>query len=326
VSRKANPKLIGLFVLGAAALLIGLVVALGGGRLFTATKTYVMFFDDDVNGLQIGSAVNFRGVRVGSVKDIVLSYDSDKREVAIPVYVELDQSRVRVNGEGTLDDMSQLIERGLRAQLRNQSFVTGMMTIELDFDRATPVRLIGLEPKYPEIPTKRSSLAELRATFSDVVADIRKLPIEDIMTKFSGTLVNLDELVNQLTALVGTTNTMVGNVDARMNAALTPVPDMVRNLDKASRDVSKLVNDVDAQVPVLSDRTVGAIEQLNATLMQAESTMGSLQTNFGDNSALSYQTGRTLDDVREAASALRALMEYLQQNPNALITGKPAEQ
>ncbi|HEY4136236.1 MAG TPA: MlaD family protein [Alphaproteobacteria bacterium] len=326
MSRKANPKLIGLFVLGAAALLIGLVVALGGGRLFTATKTYVMFFDDDVNGLQIGSAVNFRGVRVGSVKDIVLSYDSDKREVAIPVYVELDQSRVRVNGEGTLDDMSQLIERGLRAQLRNQSFVTGMMTIELDFDRATPVRLIGLEPKYPEIPTKRSSLAELRATFSDVVADIRKLPIEDIMTKFSGTLVNLDELVNQLTALVGTTNTMVGNVDARMNAALTPVPDMVRNLDKASRDVSKLVNDVDAQVPVLSDRTVGAIEQLNATLMQAESTMGSLQTNFGDNSALSYQTGRTLDDVREAASALRALMEYLQQNPNALITGKPAEQ
>jgi paraquat-inducible protein B len=322
VSRKANPKLIGLFVVGAGALLIFLVVALGGGLLFTTTKTYVMFFADDVNGLQVGGPVNFRGVRVGSVKDIVLSYDSDKREVAIPVYVELDQSRVRVNGAGRLDDMSELIERGLRAQLRNQSFVTGLMTIELDFDHAIPARLLGLEPRYPEIPTKRSSLSELRATFGDLVEDFRKLPVEEIMTKFAGTLANLDKLVVDLTGLVNSTHTMVGNVDQRMTAALQPVPDMVRNIDKASRDVSKLASDANAQVPVISDRVVGAVEQLNATLMQAEQAMSAVQGGLGDGSQLNYQATRTMEDIREAASALRALADYLQQNPNALLTGR----
>ena len=322
MSRKANPKLIGLFVVGAGALLIFLVVALGGGRLFTTTKTYVMFFADDVNGLQVGGPVNFRGVRVGSVKDIVLSYDSDKREVAIPVYVDLDQSRVRVNGAGRLDDMSELIERGLRAQLRNQSFVTGLMTIELDFDHAIPARLLGLEPHYPEIPTKRSSLSELRATFGDLVEDFRKLPVEEIMTKFAGTLVNLDKLVVDLTGLVNSTHTMVGNVDQRMTAALQPVPDMVRNIDKASRDVSKLASDANAQVPVISDRVVGAVEQLNATLMQAEQAMSAVQGGLGDGSQLNYQATRTMEDIREAASALRALADYLQQNPNALLTGR----
>ena len=322
MSRKANPKLIGLFVVGAGALLIFLVVALGGGRLFTTTKTYVMFFADDVNGLQVGGPVNFRGVRVGSVKDIVLSYDSDKREVAIPVYVDLDQSRVRVNGAGRLDDMSELIERGLRAQLRNQSFVTGLMTIELDFDHAIPARLLGLEPHYPEIPTKRSSLSELRATFGDLVEDFRKLPVEEIMTKFAGTLVNLDKLVVDLTGLVTSTHTMVGNVDQRMTAALQPVPDMVRNIDKASRDVRKLASDANAQVPVISDRVVGAVEQLNATLMQAEQAMSAVQGGLGDGSQLNYQATRTMEDIREAASALRALADYLQQNPNALLTGR----
>ena len=322
MSRKANPKLIGLFVVGAGALLIFLVVALGGGRLFTTTKTYVMFFADDVNGLQVGGPVNFRGVRVGSVKDIVLSYDSDKREVAIPVYVDLDQSRVRVNGAGRLDDMSELIERGLRAQLRNQSFVTGLMTIELDFDHAIPARLLGLEPHYPEIPTKRSSLSELRATFGDLVEDFRKLPVEEIMTKFAGTLVNLDKLVVDLTGLVNSTHTMVGNVDQRMTAALQPVPDMVRNIDKASRDVRKLASDANAQVPVISDRVVGAVEQLNATLMQAEQAMSAVQGGLGDGSQLNYQATRTMEDIREAASALRALADYLQQNPNALLTGR----
>jgi paraquat-inducible protein B len=323
MSRKADPKLIGLFVVGAVVLLVGMIVAFGGGRLFATTKTYVMFFADEVNGLQIGSPVNFRGVRVGSVSDIVLSYDSQKREVAIPVYVTLDQSRVRVSGEGQLDDMTQLIERGLRAQLRNQSFVTGMMTVELDFDRSAPPRVLGLEPRYPEIPTVRSSFSELRATFGDFVADIRKLPIEEMLTSFSATMINLDKLVTNMNGLVTTANAAVGSLDQGVAVALAPMPEMLRSLDRAARDVSRLAGDVNAQVPNLSARAIGAIEQLNATLMQAESAMADVQGGLGDGSQLNYQATRTLEDIREAASAMRALADYLQQNPNALLTGRP---
>jgi paraquat-inducible protein B len=56
--------------------------------------------------------------------------------------------------------------------------------------------------------------------------------------------------------------------------------------------------------------------------MQAETAMSAVQGGLGDGSQLNYQATRTMEDIREAASALRALADYLQQNPNALLTGK----
>ena len=72
MSKKISPALIGAFVLGALVLLIVAVIAFGSGQLFRKTQEFVLYFDGSVNGLHVGAPVKFKGVEVGSVKDIRL--------------------------------------------------------------------------------------------------------------------------------------------------------------------------------------------------------------------------------------------------------------
>ena len=81
MSKPANPKMIGGFVLGAIALIVLAVIYFGGAQLFAQTHRYVMFFGGSVNGLRVGAPVTWRGVPIGQVDDINLLYDPDKLEV-----------------------------------------------------------------------------------------------------------------------------------------------------------------------------------------------------------------------------------------------------
>ena len=73
---KPNPRIIGLFVIGAIALFATALVALGGGFFNRDLPPAVVYFDGSVNGLYVGAPVNFRGVRVGSVTRVDLVIDS----------------------------------------------------------------------------------------------------------------------------------------------------------------------------------------------------------------------------------------------------------
>ena len=184
MSQRANSKLIGLFVLGAVAILAIAAVVFGSGRFFVRNETFVCFFQDDVAGLNVGAPVTFRGVRIGSVSNIVIKYDSQSGQASIPVYLTIQPSKIVVVGDK--DTPQRLIENGLRAQLRTQSFVTGLLSINLDFEPGVPPRSTGGDMRYPEIPTVRSSIAELRSTFSDLVADFRKLPLPELVAQQIG--------------------------------------------------------------------------------------------------------------------------------------------
>ena len=75
MSRKVNKTAIGVFVVGALILLMVAIVVFGSGNLFKQTNKFVLYFDGSVKGLSIGAPVVFRGVSIGTVKDISLIYD-----------------------------------------------------------------------------------------------------------------------------------------------------------------------------------------------------------------------------------------------------------
>src|SRR6185369_11107480 len=72
MSKRANPTLIGGFVIGAVVLLVAGVMLFGGGKLFQATQDFRLYFKENVNGLSVGAPVKFKGVEVGSVVSIQL--------------------------------------------------------------------------------------------------------------------------------------------------------------------------------------------------------------------------------------------------------------
>jgi paraquat-inducible protein B len=317
MSRRADPKLIGLFVLGAVALVVAAVAVFGSGKLFTSTEKYVLFFQEDVAGLTVGAPVTFRGVRVGSVTDIVIRYNAKSNTLSIPVYIEIQPRKVLVSGDGA-EPPSALIAKGLRARLRAQSFITGLLAVDLDFEPDTPAHLVGGESGYPEIPTIPSSISALRATFSTLATQIQKLPLQDMVHDVSSSAHNLDKLI-------GDADTLVTMLNGRLGQATDRLPGVLDNLNAAAKDVSRLTNNLNESVPEIRTGTLEAIDRLNAALAQVQSAAGGLQTAVGANSPLQAQLAKTLADVSDAANSFRLLAEYLNQNPNAIVTGKGAE-
>src|SRR5262245_31220849 len=135
---KVSPTVIGAFVIGAIICMVAGVLLLGGGKFFTEKQSYVLFFDSSVEGLNVGAPVIFRGVQLGQVTEISAIADPQTFDVRIKVMVEIVRGVINVGVEGQYfkdhrEGVQRLIQRGARASLRMQSFVTGLLYVALDF-------------------------------------------------------------------------------------------------------------------------------------------------------------------------------------------------
>jgi paraquat-inducible protein B len=189
MSKKANKTVIGLFVVGALVLLIIGVVIFGSGVLFKRTNKFVLYFDGSVKGLSIGAPVMFRGVSIGTVKDISLIYDSKAGTIMLPVIVEIEQGRIKGTPSfGELGGDKKMIELGLRGKLEVQSFLTGQLMISFDFYPDKPMELRGILKAYPELPTLPIS--------PDIFEVMNEIPIKEISKNLEATTKGINRLVN----------------------------------------------------------------------------------------------------------------------------------
>jgi len=182
--------MIGVFVIGALILLMAAVVVFGSGDLFKRTSKFILYFDGSVKGLSVGAPVTFRGVNIGTVKDISLIYDSKAGTVTLPVIVEIEQDLIKGTPSfGDLDGDKKLIALGLRGKLDVQSFLTGQLMISFDFYPNKPAKLRGIILKgYPELPTLPIS--------PDIFETMNDLPIKDIAKNLEATVQGINKLVN----------------------------------------------------------------------------------------------------------------------------------
>src|SRR5512136_1206751 len=144
MSKPVNKTMIGFFVVGAIALVIVAIGVLGSGKFFTQKFNYFMVFEGSVKGLNVGSPLVFRGVKVGAVSSIRMYFNFATKVPIVLVYVESEKGQVipfnvdeatakrLINEGGQYAFMKELIARGLRAQLEMQSIVTGQLQVALD--------------------------------------------------------------------------------------------------------------------------------------------------------------------------------------------------
>jgi paraquat-inducible protein B len=81
VSAPTNHWKLGAFVLGTILFGLTTVVILAARTLQIETVTYTSYFDEGVTGLEVGSPVSFRGVKIGNVSGIDVA--PDRRHVEI---------------------------------------------------------------------------------------------------------------------------------------------------------------------------------------------------------------------------------------------------
>jgi paraquat-inducible protein B len=138
VKTKVSPAVVGLFVLGALALGAIALLSFGGMSLFSKPQRFMVYFDESVHGLDLGSPVKLRGVRVGRVVDLEIHYDDAANRSVVAVTCELNRNvitdakgvQLRVTGPG---DIQMMVDHGLRAQLGVLGLATGLLFVELNF-------------------------------------------------------------------------------------------------------------------------------------------------------------------------------------------------
>jgi paraquat-inducible protein B len=256
MSKKPSPTLIGVFVLGGAALLVVAVIVWGSGRLFERRIQYVCYFPGTVNGLTAGAPVRFRGVPIGEVSNIRIRYDQATDDNRIPVFIELSEKRIYDFGvhERRLAPLVEaLIKKGLRAQLENQSLVTGQLYVNLDFFPNTPIQLVHTQRGYPEIPTIPAPLEEAKNTISGLVDQLGRMDLAGIARSLENTIEGINRLVStpsiaqtlkELPSTVASVRGLVQNVDAGLGRVGQEVQSVLAARGPVLADLQRALVDV----------------------------------------------------------------------------------
>jgi len=167
---------------------------------------YVLNFNESVRGLNRGAPVEFRGIKVGEVADIKLEFHTDQSEVRIPVLITLEPDRLalpsRKQGATVAAVMEQLVDRGLRGQLKTGSLMTGQVFVDLDLYPSSPVRHMDTTGKYPQIPTIPTTLGTVTASITELFDRLQKLPLEQVMEELKVSIPALRETVLQAKKLM----------------------------------------------------------------------------------------------------------------------------
>jgi len=307
MAKQASKMMIGVFLIIALFLLIASLVVFGSGKFFTKTQKFVLYFNEPVKGLDVGSPVLFQGVAVGSVISIDIIADPIKRQANIPVIIqiELDRFKFRKPSE-TLNpqkDMPLLIEEGFRATLTMQSLITGKLLIELDYYPGTPLILKNIDKEYIEIPT-------IPSTTSKLAQALDKLDLEAIQTKLESALDGIATLVNNpdLAASIGHLKETLRDARKLVNRVDRQVDPLAQDTKKTVKDIGKLARDLDARVGELAP--------------SLEKTLSAMRSVISDDAPLIVEMDNKLKAISAASRSFRQLADYLEQHPEALIRGK----
>lgn len=252
---------------------------------------YLFYFDGSIRGLQVGAPVEFRGIRIGTVTAIRAEVNVARTAVRIAVLADLEPDRLRGDRGHTGADQATpryeliggLVERGLRAQLRTASLLTGQQLVSLDFYDDEPRKTLDMSGPVPEIPTIPPALDTITTSAANFLEKLDKLPIAELLVELRMASTTLRETLDETKGLV----------------------------QGMRKDVSPMIADFR-----------GAATAAQQALAQAEQTTVSLDRSLGDSSEVRQRLAIMLRELTESARSIRQLADYIERNPEALIKGK----
>jgi paraquat-inducible protein B len=353
MNKSLNKTMIGLFVVGAVAVLLLAIAFLGSGKYFTEKSTYLMVFEGSVKGLNVGAPVVLRGVRVGSVSDIRMHFDNTTKAITILVYADFEKDKIlTVNMDTDLTKkpgnealhvfMKELIRHGLRAQLEMQNIVTGQLQIALDFYPDKPAAYKEIDTDVPEIPTIPTPLQEL-------TRKLVNLPIEEILINVNSAMDGISKLVqspelkesiSNLDTAMKDMQSLLHNMDAQfkplstdLSVTIKDTHKLVQNLneqvtllgsdlDKTIVDGQRLIQKTENSVDSISVELIDLIDTATSAAKKVEKVVEQLEIEVKADSGLMYHVTEFLNEVEKLARSLRILTDYLERHPEALLSGK----
>jgi len=225
----------------------------------TVRQSYVLIFNESVRGLSVGAPVDFRGVPVGEVTGINLEMDPQTKEIVMLVYIQYYPQRIRSRVIGSIPSLKEhetiidkMVERGLRAQLKSGSLLTGQLFIALDFFPKAPKAKVVWNSNPPQFPTTPGSLVEMQASLTQIMKKIEKLPLEEVVVEVRQAVKTLDQTLKN-------TDKLVQRFDADL------MPEARASLEEARKTLGAAKQTLSPDAPLQHDLRE-ALRELTLTL------------------------------------------------------------
>ena len=306
MARGTNFYKLGIFVLVGAAVLFGSIALLVWRSWNTKTVRYLSYFDESVQGLDIGSPVKFRGVTVGQVAAIEIAPDRRHVEVTSELAVaQLVRLNLRVGAEEGI-----AAAPALRVQLA-QTGITGVKFVLIDFfdgeHEAPPALPFPTPGNY--IPSAPSTMKNLE---SSLVETADRFP--DMARQLGETLGRMNRVMESLEE---------SRLPERASASFEQLGDTLTalNAPALARQTQATLGAFDRSLG-RADRVFERVEGPNGLLARAERATSAVAEMAGGSDALGPELGLTLREVRSAARSIRRFAEALERDPDMLLKGR----
>jgi len=305
MSSKSSNVRLGLFVLSGITLAVVILVWMGAAKYMKGATTYVTFFDESVQGLQIDSRVKYRGVEVGRVTDVRVAPDFRLIEVVM---------EIGFDGDLAHDMVAQLQTIG----------ITGIMFVEMDRQRPgdkAESPAINFAAEHPIIPSKPSEMHRLLGVIDRITNQISRIDFEALGNDINQTIKGVRELVQDgaLKKTVDNMQATAANLQDITALVLSEVKGgelrkAVKSFNTGAQSFDALMNEARQALKDLRlKETAGQVRELAAVLKD--------QTV-----AIAQLTRRTMVNLRSSSGRLDNLLRRLEMNPSYLIFSEPPEQ
>ncbi len=320
MSAKANHFKLGLFVLTGFGALLGALLLLGMGGSLKKPFMVETYMDQSVQGLEVGSKVNLRGVHFGTVATIGFSrarYEEGKaierqrRYILIEVAVES-----RFHNGYTREELKAFVKaevlRGLRFRLNSQG-ITGLSYLELDYvepDRF-PTLPVTWTPEHLYVPSAPGTLTKLLSSAEQVFRKLENVDLAQVLT-------NLNNLLT-------TTQREIGG--ARISEISAQATDLLSELRDSNRELQAVLKDPKLkEIPTHAAEALRALRErverldLEGVVKKAERVLANAD---GFLAGKEPELAATLANLRALSENLKTLSEAARNHPSGLLLGLP---
>ena len=321
MSKKANPTYIGLFFAIGIALAVAALLLFSSRSAFHPQQKDILYFNATLKGLNPGAPVKFRGVTIGSVVEILIRHNQAADDFSMPVIIAIDKKLAQSKSDEMLEvgsqaKLDQLIQHGFRGRLDAESLVTGVLYVSLDIvPNAPPPSFHQLKREYIEIPTMPTDIQQL-------LANIAHFDAAGLSDKLNALLTRLDKSVGQLD--VAEINAGVTNLLGAANHLVT-TPDLTNSLASLRQTLDQagvLLKRIDGRVDPLADSVTNTLYDAQKTLADLRVGIRNFSDLLGPDSSIRPDLIQALEELSNASRSIADLAEFLERNPNALLTGR----
>ncbi len=316
---------VGLFVFFGIVIAVFTFVWLGMSHILERGQYYAIYFDESVQGLDIGSPVKYRGVAVGLVSRIEVAPDDKLIQVIVKIEKEWSMES---------DIVAQLSVVG----------ITGSMFIELDLkeegdDKKAPE--LGFPAEYPILSSKPSEITEILQGIGDFLDQIQAIDLDGISGRIKDTLDNFNQVmadanIKGLSEKLDKSLEDIGRIveKERWDSILNSVEESMKRLESITTKADGSMDKLDNSLASLENITTGNEPKIKEAIADFKTAMEKVNTLLDNtNSMISgtddsvYKLGENLNEIAEsikqAAENINKVTDIITDQPSQLLFGEP---